>query len=475
MKSIATYQRVSREEQSRDTDAYIRQGWQLDQTAANFSDRTRLSFADIQSGRKDNRPDMLKLIAAIESGSIDTLIVTRIDRIGRDLEANARLQKQLERKHVRVFEILLGRFLEWTNPHDWSYFCKAGLEGEQESRMLSARIKQTFEWHRSQGKMGGGRVGFPYRRSKEGFIEPDSAMWDKAVECIRIVAQHGTGMKALAHIRELGLNRTRTWLFDWVRSPLLRGHTPQWTRKEGGGKHHPHLVSTVRDTHKSLFLDPRLKGLQKQLDRIIEDSSRLKGAVRSRPVYPLSGLIYCARCGKSCHIKTISNAKYPDKRYTYVFCSDRDSRGIGCGGAYGMFKGHKKSINSVYSDVDTAVMMELTKRAVDLVDLAIADRPSEKQEDVAIIELKSQIQRLKDLNDPDLESAIAKKTTQLNTLLIADPDDKISEQVRLEFIELFSTIDVFVTMNNVDKRTLYRDWVSKILVDKTDVKVSLII
>jgi DNA invertase Pin-like site-specific DNA recombinase len=160
-KAIATYRRISKEETARKTDAYIHQGWLLDRKVADFPGRERLSFEDMQSGRKDDRPDFLKLIAAIESNLIDTLVITRIDRIGRDVESNARLQKQLERKKVLVFEILLGRFLDWSNPNDWSYFVQAGLDGEKESRMLSTRVRQTFEFLRSQGKIGGGRVGFP--------------------------------------------------------------------------------------------------------------------------------------------------------------------------------------------------------------------------------------------------------------------------------------------------------------------------
>lgn len=176
MKAIATYQRVSNKEQARDSEAFTRQGWQLDREVAKYPEQDRLKFADIQSGRKDDRPDFLKLIAAIEADKIDILIITRIDRIGRDVESNSRLQKQLQRKGVRVYEILLGRFLDWQNPHDWSYFVQAGLDGEKESRMLSARIAQTFEYHRAQGKMGGGMVGFPYRRGKDGRIEahPDN-------------------------------------------------------------------------------------------------------------------------------------------------------------------------------------------------------------------------------------------------------------------------------------------------------------
>ncbi len=475
MKAIATYQRVSTKEQARDTDAFERQGWQLDRKAADFPDRERLHFSDILSGRKDNRPGFLGLVAAIEADLVGVLIITRIDRIGRDTESNAKLQKLLQRKKVQVFEYNLDRFLDWRNPNDWSYFVQAGLDGEKESRMLSVRVCKAFEWHRSQGKMGGGQVGFPYRRNADGFIEPDPQQWELAIECIQIlIKSDGATMGALDQIRDLGLDRTRVWLSNWIRSPLLRGHTPQWTRLENGNRKPISQIEFVPNTHLSLFADSRLKGCEKQLDRIISDSKRIKGATRARPTYPLSGSIYCGRCGNSCQIKTIFNSKYPDKKYTYVMCGSRASRGIACGGEYGAFKGQRGTINTIYQLVETAVISKLTSKAAELVDLTIADRSTSQPENPAIIELQRSIDRLRSLGDPDLDGAIAKKTSQLNTLKLTQGRDlPISADARREFVELFSQPDVFLSLSDREKRVLYRDWVQKVTVDLTDISVVL--
>lgn len=475
MKAIATYQRVSTEEQARDTDAMIRQGWQLDREAAKFPDRVRLHFQDIQSGRRDDRPDMLKLIAAIESEKIDILIVARIDRIGRDLESNSRLQKQLQRKGVKVYEDMLGRFLDWKNPNDWRYFAQAGLDSEGESRMLSARIRKTFEWQRSLSKMGGGMVGFPYKRDENGFIIPDPSNWEIAIECIKIVMAHeGATMPALAQIRDLGIDRTRAWLSNWIRSPLLRGHTPINTRSDSGNKKRINEFELFFDTHISLFSDPRLVGAQKQVDRIIEDSNRYKGKARTRHVRALSGLIYCARCGCLCHIKTSANTRYPQK-YTYASCSQRTKKGANCGGEYGVFDGVRKAVNTAYSDIEIQVILELTNKATELIDLAIATEPTSKPEHPDISKLKAEINRLVSFADPDLDSAILKKTEQLNKLLLLDPDRGIPDRMRDEFIEIFASGDSLSFASEIEKQTIYRDWVRRIEVDRQTINVVLAI
>jgi site-specific DNA recombinase len=476
VKAIATYQRVSTEEQSRNSDAFTRQGWQLDREAAKYPHQDRISFSDIQSGRKDDRPDFLRLIAAIESGKIDTLIITRIDRIGRDLESNSKLQKQLQRKGVRVYEILLGRFLDWLNPHDWGYFVQAGLDGEKESRMLSARIKQTFEWHRSQGKLGGGMVGFPYRRNKDGKIEPHPEHWEIAIKCIKLVVKYqGATMPAISEIRALGLNRTRIWLSNWMRSPLIRGHIPINTFDSNRKKKPLCEWDFFRDSHLSLFSDPRLVGMEAEIDRIIQDSRRYKGKARTSIIHPLSGLIYCARCNSNCHIKTSVDPRYPSVRRVYAVCSQRSSKGINCGGEYGVFDGKRKSVNTPYSDIESQVILAFSQKAAEIIDLEIAQVPNTKPEDPAIEKLRSEIKRLASFDDSDLLSAISKKTEQLNKLLLADPTEDFSIKMRTEFVETFASGEVLSQATDIQKRSLYRDWVRRIDVDQQKITVALTI
>lgn len=61
---IATYGRVSKLEQARDTDALVRQKWQLERATTGLEEV--ISFVDIQTGKRDDRPDFLRLLAAIE-------------------------------------------------------------------------------------------------------------------------------------------------------------------------------------------------------------------------------------------------------------------------------------------------------------------------------------------------------------------------------------------------------------------------
>lgn len=469
-RAIATYRRVSKREQANDCEAYERQGWQLDREAAKYPDRRRLVYEDIQSGRRDDRPDFRKLVGAIASNEIDILIITRIDRITRDVETNARLQKLLESKGVRVFEILRGDFLNWSNPNDWSYFVQAGVDGEKESRMLSARVKQTFDWQRSRGIMAGGQVGFPYRRNASGYIEPDPDNWDRAVQCIKFVLAEGkANLRVVTQIRnEVGLDRTSQWLYHWIRSPLIRGHTPQNTRNEKGAVRPMAEWDIIRDTHPSLFSDPRLKGAEERLDRLIARAGRSTGGVNTKNSYPLSGLLTCDRCKSPCNIKKVVP-------YLYVVCSRRYGRGVDCGGDYGVLRGPRSVVNVPYSIVEGDVIKILANRAQELITLSAAEEYKPTIEPPEVKQLRSQIKNLERLGDPDLANAIAEKTTRLNRLLSSIDADGVSRDVTKRFIKTFSNPGAFEFLTNEEKKLIYHEWVRQIYVDKYKFRVITIL
>lgn len=474
MKAISDYARVSKKEQQRDGEAFTRQLWQLDRECKKYPDRERLHFQDIQSGRRDDRPDYQKLIQVIAEGRIDVLIVTRIDRIARDAETNAKIQKLLERNGVQLYEILLGRFLDWNNPHDWSYFIEAGVKAEGESRMLSARIKQTFEYHRAQGRFGGGQVGFPYRRSKEGFIEPDPEAWEIAVKLILIyLEENGARMRTIIRLREeLKYEKTQNWLTRWLNSPLIRGHSPVNSRNKNGAWKDITDYDVVENTHVSLFSDPRLVGAEEQLAAILKANKRIKGAARSMQQYPLSGLLFCGRCGASCHIK-----KAVDKKrgysYTYVVCSDRNFRGKNCGGDYG-FHTSNRMVNTHYSEAEEAVIKAISARAKDLLALSKQEVIDQPKDTPQITALRNQIKNLEALKDNDLNDVIAKKTTQLNRLLLENSGNKIPNEKQELLLLQLANPNGWMLLSQSELTQTYRTLIKQILCDRSTVTVDLL-
>lgn len=474
--AVATYQRVSKKEQANDSEAFTRQGWQLDRAVERFApNMPRLSFADIQSGRRDDRPKFIELMEAIEAGKVGILIVTRLDRLARDLETSARIQKIMERQKIKIYETT-GKSIDWNNSNDWSYYAQAGVDSERESRKLSERIIQTYDWQRSQGKLAGGMVGFPYKRNSDGHLIPDPDNWQKAIDYIKIVIDcGGANMQAIARIRSLGDDRARSWLSNWIRSPLIRGHIPV-NVCEGKGrdrrKKKSRDIELFRDGHASLFADPQLAGSQKQIDRIIAGASRYKGRSAERYLIPLSGLVWCARCGNICHLKTCGDRT--GKYRVYAICSARNNKGIECGGKLNK-RDRANPVNTRYETIENAAIQSLIDRATELIQLAASEPDTEPIDSPEIIKLKIEIDRLTKDNDPDLAGAIAKKVERLNGLILATSAPSLDRTRFDRFIELFTSGDTFALATEIEKRAIYLDWIARIEVDRQVVIVRLTI
>jgi hypothetical protein len=220
------------------------------------------------------------------------VVVTRIDRITRDLATNAMLAKLFEESGCKIYEILLGQTVDWAKPNDWEYFVRSGVRAEAESRVLSARIKQTFDWHREQGKAVGA-VGFGYRRSASGFLEPDPEQWATAISMVRIyLEENGARTRTVERYRqELGIERTMNGLALWIKSPLIRGHTVYGVRSGVNKKKPGKPEKIIYNTHLSLLNAPELAALDaaRELERIFGERKYKKGTIHQQKIRPLSG------------------------------------------------------------------------------------------------------------------------------------------------------------------------------------------
>ncbi len=89
-KISVAYARVSSREQAINSHALEQQIARLEKAGVD------LVIHDVQSGKKDNRPGLKRLLAMIERGEVSEVVITRIDRLGRRIP--------IIRKCVDVFQ-----------------------------------------------------------------------------------------------------------------------------------------------------------------------------------------------------------------------------------------------------------------------------------------------------------------------------------------------------------------------------------
>lgn len=141
MPKLVGYARVSKEEQTLDLqiDALKKEGCQS-------------IYHDKVSGAKNERPGLSKCINSLEKG--DTLIVWRLDRLGRSMPHLVSLIENFKNRGIR-FKSLGEGIIDTTTVSGELVFNIFSCLAHFERRIIQERTKAGLESARSRGKIGG--------------------------------------------------------------------------------------------------------------------------------------------------------------------------------------------------------------------------------------------------------------------------------------------------------------------------------
>lgn len=112
-------------------------------------------FEEKISGKSTSRPELDRLMAMIRSG--DTLIVYRLDRLGRSTRHLLEIVETLRQRDVNF--VSLSEKFDTTTPNGKLIFTIMSAVVEHERALISERTKDTLRYLKSQGKHVGRREG----------------------------------------------------------------------------------------------------------------------------------------------------------------------------------------------------------------------------------------------------------------------------------------------------------------------------
>lgn len=141
------YMRVSKADGSQTTilqkDALLKAGILPDQI-----------YEDMASGKKEDRPQLLACLKALRSG--DTLVVWKLDRLGRDLRHLINTVHELTQRGIG-FKVLTGHSstIDTTTPDGKLTFSIFAALAEFERDLIIERTKAGIVAARERGRMGG--------------------------------------------------------------------------------------------------------------------------------------------------------------------------------------------------------------------------------------------------------------------------------------------------------------------------------
>lgn len=110
-------------------------------------------FTDHASGKLAKRPELTKLLDYIRAG--DTLVITKLDRLGRSVRNLIELADELEGRGVELRVLHQG--IDTSTPGGRMFFHVLAAMGQFEADMISERTRDGLNAARARGRVGGRR------------------------------------------------------------------------------------------------------------------------------------------------------------------------------------------------------------------------------------------------------------------------------------------------------------------------------
>lgn len=257
-----------------------------------------------QSSETLMRPEMQRMIGAVELREIDRVIVYSIDRLTRRLFDFAKLIELFDRGSVGISVATNPNFGDSASSRLATHIAAAAAQFEQE--LTKERMKEARETLKSQGRRVAGRPPFGYMGdpiTKQLCVVPTEAALVR--DFFQLAASGSTPAEIASLATASGLGESETWnprrLLQILSNPVYAGFLPGETKRKG--------------IHEPLVTKDEFRQVRKHLD------SRRKGSPKDRNSdpygFPLRGLLYCDKCGRAMSTNTSSRGNI---RYRHYQC-----------------------------------------------------------------------------------------------------------------------------------------------------------
>lgn len=310
-------------------------------------------YDDGYTGTNYNRPGFCAVMDAVEAGEVDCIIVKDLSRLGREYIETG---KYLE----RIFPALGVRFVAVNDDYDSSNPRQSddiivpvkNLMNESYCRDLSVKLRKQFLVQRRNGEYLGAFASYGYCKSPE---DKHKLIVDEyAAEIVRGIfyaKMQGYSQQAIANTlnsegilapseykKQKGLKYksgfstsakpkwTSVAITKILKNPVYIGELVQGKRGTPNFKvkmvveRKPEEWTVVPNCHQAIIEPLVFESVQKMLGRDTRTSPHQKA------VHPLGGYLYCADCGRSMVLRSVTSC---ERKFSYYICST-NKKGEGC-------------------------------------------------------------------------------------------------------------------------------------------------
>ena len=251
-------------------------------------------ITDVESGRSCDRDGLLEVMALVRAGQVAELLVTRVDRLGRDAAYTDALLAQCEAAGVTV-RALDGGAVETATPQGFLMSRLQTSLAEMESRMLSLRLRRQFTVYRAEGRHLRRRKPFGYQGGRNHRLEPHPTQWSEALRIIEQLRMVGSFSGVASRLPDwCSWTPAATSLQAWFCNPVIRGHIGHHYDKASGKGWNQRWGEIRYDQHPALISEGDWRELADMLRR---PRNRFKSCGDNEVKHGLTGLLRCASCG----------------------------------------------------------------------------------------------------------------------------------------------------------------------------------
>lgn len=333
------------------------------------------AFDDGYTGTNYDRPGFQKVMDAVNAGTVNCVIVKDLSRLGREyVETGKYLEMVFPSMGIRFIAINDDVDSTKANSSNDILVPVKNIMNESYCRELSKKLRRQFRIQRSNGEYLGAFASYGYRKNPEdkhklvideyaaeivraifvlklrGFSQQSIADYLNA-ECILPPAEYkkSQGLNYKSGLKGSGKAVWRAYTVQNVlTNPIYIGVLVQGKRGTPNYKIKQMRVRDEeqwcvnKDNHEAIIDEYTFESVQKVLKR----DTRV--APNTDAVNPLSGLVFCADCGRSMVKRSVSRG---NKKFHYYICST-NKKGDGC-------SSHNISIETLENTVMRAIKNQI--------------------------------------------------------------------------------------------------------------------
>lgn len=190
MKRVAIYMRVSTDKQAQEGDSIAAQRDALTKYVKDHGYILVGEYLDDGiSGTKNDRDELQRMLSDVQTGKIDLILTTKMDRLHRSLRNFLNMQDILDRCHCDWLAIWEPMY-DSSTPQGRMIINTMMNLAQFEAEQTGQRIRQVFAYKRTQGECLNGNPPYGFRIENKHLV-PDPETADKAKAIFEYYAEHG--------------------------------------------------------------------------------------------------------------------------------------------------------------------------------------------------------------------------------------------------------------------------------------------